>query len=56
MDLNNITANTQSSIRIEGSRILYFDPFQIKTASHDADMIFVTHDHYDHFDPPSIVK
>lgn len=56
MNLNHITVNTQSSIRIEGSQILYFDPFQIKTDSRDADMIFITHDHYDHFDPPSIAK
>lgn len=56
LDLNHITVNTQSSIRIEGSQVLYFDPFQIGTASQDADMIFITHDHYDHFDPPSIAK
>lgn len=56
MNLNHITVNTQSSIRIEGSQILYFDPFQIKTDCGDADMIFITHDHYDHFDPPSIAK
>ncbi|MDE7246428.1 MAG: MBL fold metallo-hydrolase [Lachnospiraceae bacterium] len=56
MELNHITVNTQSSIRIEGSQVLYFDPFQIATAARDADMIFITHDHYDHFDPPSIAK
>ena len=56
MDLNHITVNTQSSIRIKGSQVLYFDPFQISTAARDADMIFITHDHYDHFDPPSIAK
>ncbi len=54
MNLNHITVNTQSSIRIAGSSILYFDPFQIETPAHDADLIFITHDHYDHFDPPSI--
>lgn len=56
MNLANITVNTQSSIRIEGSKILYFDPYQIQTASHDADMIFITHEHYDHFDPESIKR
>lgn len=56
MDLNHITVNTQSSIRIEGSRILYFDPFQIGDSKHDADVIFVTHEHYDHFEPDSIAK
>lgn len=56
MDLNQITVNTQSSIRVEGSKILYFDPFQIEIAGHDADMIFITHDHFDHFEPDSIAK
>lgn len=56
MNLSNITVNTQSSIRIEGSKILYFDPFQIQSAAHDADFIFITHEHYDHFEPESIAK
>ena len=56
MDLNNITVNKQSSIRIEGKKILYFDAFQIAEEKHDADYIFVTHEHFDHFDPDSIVK
>ncbi|MBQ9156292.1 MAG: MBL fold metallo-hydrolase [Eubacterium sp.] len=51
---DNITINTHSSIRIEGDKILWFDPFQVKTASNDADLIFITHDHHDHLDPPSI--
>ncbi len=54
MDLSNITVNTQSSIRIAGSQILYFDPFQIDGKVQDADVIFVTHEHGDHFDPSSI--
>lgn len=56
MNLNHITVNTQNSIRIEGSKILYFDPFQIKESLCDADMIFITHEHYDHFEPDSIAK
>lgn len=56
MTLDNITVNTQSSIRIEGSRILYFDPFQIRSEAHDADFIFITHEHYDHFETASIEK
>lgn len=56
MNLENITVNTQSSIRIEGSNVLYFDPFQVTEAKHDADVIFITHEHYDHFEPDSIAK
>lgn len=56
MNLTHITINKQSSIRITGSKILYFDAFQIEEERHDADYIFVTHEHYDHFDPVSISK
>lgn len=51
---NNITINTQSSIKIIDNKIIYFDPFKIDNKSNDADLIFITHDHYDHFDINSI--
>ena len=51
---DNITVNTHSSIRIEGSKVIYVDPFRITGTSHDADIIFITHSHYDHLDPDSI--
>ncbi len=56
MQYSHIQINTQSSIRIEGSKTVYFDPFQIRTVSQDADFICITHAHYDHFDPNSIEK
>ena len=56
MTLANITVNTQSSIRIGGSKVLYFDPYLIPAVSRDADLIFITHEHYDHFEPESIAK
>ncbi len=56
MDLSNIAVNAQSSIRIVGEKILYFDPFNITDARHDADIIFITHEHFDHFQPESIAK
>ncbi|MBO5565107.1 MAG: MBL fold metallo-hydrolase [Lachnospiraceae bacterium] len=46
-----ITINTHSSIRVGGEKILYIDPFQIAEEKHDADVIFFTHSHYDHFSP-----
>lgn len=51
-----ITINSHSSIRAEGKRVLYFDPFQLKTAPRDGDIIFVTHDHFDHFSPEDMEK
>ena len=45
---------TQSAIKLSGSITVYFDPFQIEEKYHDADYIFITHDHYDHYDESSI--
>ena len=52
-----ITVNCQSSIRITSNDIVvYFDPLNIDEALHDADVIFVTHAHWDHFSPEDITK
>ena len=52
-----ITVNTQSSIRIQTAEtVIRFDPFKIAGEPHDADIIFITHDHYDHFSPEDIRK
>ena len=51
-----ISINARSSIRIEGTKVIYFDPFKITEDKHDADIIFVTHEHYDHFSPEDIKK
>ena len=53
----NIIVFIQNSIRIAGSKgVIYIDPFKIDSEPHDADIIFVTHDHYDHFSPEDIAK
>lgn len=54
--MNNIFVNTRSSIKITGSKTVYFDPLELKGAPKDADIIFVTHVHYDHFSPEDISK
>ncbi len=54
MNCDQIQVNTQSSIRVEGSKVVRFDPFKIGAELHDADVICITHAHYDHFDPDSI--
>lgn len=45
-----------SSIRITGERVVYLDPFGVKEKYGDADLILVTHDHFDHFSPEDIDK
>ncbi|MBO4863211.1 MAG: MBL fold metallo-hydrolase [Eubacterium sp.] len=56
MDVSKITVNAQNSIRIDAGKVIYIDPFEIKESNNDADYIFITHDHYDHFSPESIEK
>lgn len=51
-----IKINGHSSIKIISDKIIYFDPFKIEKESHDADIIFITHDHYDHFSIEDIKK
>lgn len=45
-----------NSIRITEDVIIYIDPFKINKEYHDADYIFFTHSHYDHFSPEDIEK
>ena len=54
----NIEAFTQNSSRItmESGKKIYIDPFKISENYGDADYIFITHDHYDHFSPEDIRK
>ncbi len=52
----NIKVLYHSSIKIESNINIYFDPFKIEVASNDADVIFITHEHYDHFSPEDILK
>ena len=54
--LSFLTVNTHSSIRIEAEKIIYTDPFRIPDAPHDADIILITHSHFDHLSPEDIRK
>lgn len=54
--MDNIFVNTRSSIKITGSKTIYFDPLELEETPKDADIIFVTHEHYDHFSPEDIKK
>ena len=56
MNIDNIEVNTQSSIRLGFDKVIYFDSYKIETDRHDADIIFITHNHYDHMDNESIEK
>lgn len=54
--MDNIFVNKRSSIKITGTKTIYLDSLDIEGAPHDADMVFITHEHYDHFSPDDIKK
>lgn len=54
--LKNIEINCHSSIKISKGEKIYIDPFKIEKEQHDADIILITHDHYDHYSPEDIEK
>lgn len=51
-----INVLNHASIKLEDNIKVYFDPYQIEKTYNDADYIFITHDHYDHYDEQSINK
>lgn len=58
MDTGFITINTHSSIRINAGpgAICYVDPFRFEAEPRDADLILITHPHFDHFSPEDIAR
>ena len=54
--LDNIEVLYHSSIRINKEKIIYIYPFKIDRNFNDADIIFITHDHYDHYSEEDIDK
>lgn len=57
MNLEEVMSKIQwlghDGIRIEGSKVVYFDPYQISTTQ-PADLIFISHEHFDHCSPEDI--
>ena len=54
--LENIEIFCHSSIKISKEKTIYIDPFKIQNEYKDADIIFITHSHYDHFSEEDIKK
>ena len=52
--LEGIQVLCHSSIRMKRDRTIYFDPFQINHDYNDADIILITHEHYDHYSEEDI--
>ena len=54
--LNGIEVFCHSSIKIKKDITIYIDPYKIDKEYNDADYVFCTHEHYDHFSPEDIEK
>ena len=54
--ISGIEVLCHSSIKIDKHLVMYFDPYKIQDETHDADIIFCTHTHYDHFSEEDILK
>ncbi len=50
-----ITWLGHDGFRIEGSKTIYIDPFQISTGP-EADLILITHEHFDQCSPEDVAK
>lgn len=44
------------SFRLKGEKVVYIDPWKLAPGAEKADVILVTHDHYDHFSQNDIAK
>ena len=55
--LKGLTWFGQSAFRLErGNVVLYLDPWKEPKEAHDADLVFITHPHFDHLDPTDVAK
>lgn len=45
-----------ASFRFDGSKIIYFDPWKLPKNSKKAEIIFISHDHFDHFSKDDVAS
>ena len=54
--IENIHWLGHDSFRLDGSSTVYIDPWKLAADAPPADLILITHDHYDHFSPDDIAR
>ena len=52
--LENIKVLCHATIRMDLGKVIYTDPYRVKEKYNDADIILITHSHYDHFSEEDI--
>ncbi len=58
MDFEGITIEriNHDCFMIKGSKVIYVDPFQVPSDAPKADLVLITHEHYDHCSPSDVKK
>ncbi len=54
--LRNLRRLGHDSFRLDGPPVIYIDPWKLPPDCPPADLILVTHDHYDHCSPEDVAK
>jgi L-ascorbate metabolism protein UlaG (beta-lactamase superfamily) len=54
--IENIHWLGHDSFRLDGSSTVYIDPWKLSAGAPRADLVLVTHDHFDHFSPDDILR
>lgn len=44
------------TFRIDGPPVVYFDPYKLEGAPRQADLILITHEHFDHCSPDDVAR
>lgn len=52
--LDNLHWLGHDSFRLDGTKTIYFDPWKLSAEAKKAGLIFITHEHYDHYSPQDI--